>query len=222
MNEIKSFFTSKINGNLSFSKDNHNEVLLNRIKLSKKYKYNNDKLRHMQQIHSSNIQVINHKSDILIKNCDGLITHEKNLALMVLVADCIPILIEDKVKGVISAVHAGRNSTFLNISKLSIQKMIKQFDCKPKDIFVRMGPSIQQCCYEISEELKNIVEKSFGKEFLNGRYLNLQELNKQQCIEVGVENIEISYICTKCSNEEYYSYRAGDKVKRFAGIIINK
>ena len=220
MNEITSFFTSKIDGNLSFFTNNYDEVLSNRLKLAKKYKYNNNHLRYMKQIHSSNIQIVTHNSNLLIKDCDCLITNKKNLALMVLVADCIPILIEDKVKGVIAAVHAGRNPTFLNITKLSIQKMIKEFDCNPKDIFVCMGPAIQQCCYEISEELKNIVKKSFGKEFLHGRYLNLQELNKQQCIQLGVKNIKISNICTKCSNKQYYSYRTNDKIERFAGVIM--
>ena len=220
MNEIMSFFTSKIDGNVSFLKDNYDEILSNRIKLAKKYKYDNNHLRYMKQIHSANIQIVTHKSDLLIKDCDCLITNEKKLALMVVVADCIPILIEDKVKGVIAAVHAGRNPTFLNITQLSIQKMIKEFSCNPQDIFVRMGPSIQQCCYEISEDLKNIVIKSFGQKFLNGRHLNLQELNKQQCIQVDVKNIEISNICTKCSNKQYYSYRLNDKIERFAGVIV--
>ncbi len=71
----------------------------------------------MNQIHKNNIEIINSDSSKLIDNCDALITNEKNIPLLVMVADCIPILLYDKVKGVIAAIHAGRNSTFLNISE---------------------------------------------------------------------------------------------------------
>jgi copper oxidase (laccase) domain-containing protein len=37
--------------------------------------------------------------------------------------------------------------------------------------------------------------------------------------EVGIRHIRISEICTKCSNEPFYSFRKNPKTGRFAGII---
>ena len=52
----------------------------------------------MNQIHSSNIIVVDENSPKLVDNCDSIITRSKNLPLMVMVADCIPILMFDDKK----------------------------------------------------------------------------------------------------------------------------
>ena len=216
------FYTNKDDGNIAFHvNDDKNNVQKNRLLLSKTYNFDISHLRYMNQTHGDNIQVVSQSSKFCLDNCDALITNELNLPLMVMVADCIPILMYDEKKKVIAAIHAGRNSTFLNIAKKTALKMNKLFACNVKDIKVNLGPSIQKCCYEVSKELEDIVIKSFGSEFTNNRYINLQEINKKQLVDIGLkkDNITISSICTKCSNENYFSYRQNNKCGRFAGVI---
>lgn len=223
MPKIIHFFTSTKEGNLAYHVgDDKHSVTKNREALSFKYNFDISTLRYMNQVHGNRVQIVTHDSKNLIDECDGLITNEMDLPLMVMVADCIPILFKDESKGVIAAVHAGRNSTFLNISKITAETMIKEFDCKPSDIKVQLGPSIQKCCYEVSSELANIVKKSFGEGFVNHRLIDLQGINKKQLQSLGITNIEISSICTKCSNQPYYSYRKNNHTGRFAGIIMQK
>lgn len=217
---VKYFFSDKTDGNLAYHVGDIKEnVDKNRQKLALKYDYKNEDLCYMNQIHSANVVVVDENSPKYIDNCDALITKTKNLPLMVMVADCIPILFYDETKGVIAAVHAGRNSTFLEIAKITAQKMIEKFDCKPENINVIMGPSIQKCCYEVSDELLKIVETSFGKEFIEGKNINLQGINKMLLEKLGINKIEINPVCTKCSNEPYFSFRKDNKTGRFAGII---
>ncbi len=130
-----------------------------------------------------------------------------------------PILFFDEKKGVIAAVHAGRNSTFLRIAEITAKKMIENFDCNPSDIKVVMGASIQKCCYEVNDELLKIVKISFGKEFCIGNNIDLQGINKMLLENIGIKDIEISPVCTKCSNKPYYSFRQNPKTGRFAGVI---
>lgn len=52
----------------------------------------------MNQIHSDNIVIVDEKSPKLIDSCDAIITNRKNLPLMVMVADCIPIIVFDEKK----------------------------------------------------------------------------------------------------------------------------
>ncbi|MCT7596561.1 peptidoglycan editing factor PgeF [Aliarcobacter butzleri] len=218
---VKYFFSDKTDGNLAYHVDDIKEnVDKNRQKLALKYDYKNEDLSYMNQIHSANVVVVDENSPKYIDNCDALITKTKNLPLMVMVADCIPILMFDEIKGVIAAIHAGRNSTFLKISEITGKKMIEDFSCKTENIKVIMGPSIQKCCYEVNDELKNIVEKSFGKEFVFGNNIDLQGINKKLLENLGIKNIEISSICTKCSNKPYFSYRKEKNTGRFAGIIM--
>ena len=223
MKKIEYFFTNKNDGNLAYHvNDKKENVDENRRKLARKYSIKLDNLIYMNQVHGNNVEVVNESSPRLIDNCDGLITSSKNLTLMVMVADCIPILMKDEKKGVIAAVHAGRNSTFLKIVQVTVKKMIEEFSCNPFDIEVIMGPSIQKCCYEVNKELKNIVEKNFSEEFINGNNIDLQGINTMLLKELGIRNISISNICTKCSNEPYFSFRKEKSCGRFSGLITIK
>ena len=222
-NRVFYSFTDKNDGNLAFHvEDNEINVIKNRKNLALKLGYNYEDLVYMNQIHSANIIVVDENSPKLVDNCDSIITRSKNLPLMVMVADCIPILMFDDKQGIIAAIHAGRNSTFLEISKKTAEIFIEKFSSNPEDINVVFGASIQKCCYEVSDELSKIVENSFGKEFVENNYIDLQGINKKQLNDLGIKNIEISNICTKCGDKSYFSYRKDKKTGRFAGIIILK
>jgi YfiH family protein len=207
--------------------DNVKDVVENRAIVCHNNELILENLIYMDQTHSNNIQIIKDSSINKIPNCDALITNVKNIPLMVMVADCIPILMYDCVNNVIAVVHAGRESTFKKIAQHTIKKMEKIFNSKTKDILVYLGPSIHSCCYEISRDLADDTSKKFGKHYIfeiEGKvYLDLQTLNFDQLISVGVdeENINISKICT-CCNKDYFSYRRDGVTGRFAGIIVLK
>ncbi len=220
MNQIKYYFSTSEDGNLAYHVNDIKEnVDKNRQNVALKMDYENKDLVYMNQVHGNNVQIVDENSPKLIDDCDGIITKSKNLPLMVMVADCIPILFFDEIQGVIAAVHAGRNSTFLRISQITANKMINELGCNPNNIKVIMGPSIQKCCYEVNEELLQIVKTSFGEEFCKEKNIDLQAINIKLLEELGIRNIRVSQICTKCSNEPFFSYRKNPKTGRFAGII---
>lgn len=174
----------------------------------------------MEQIHSNIVKNISNIHNP--QKCDALITNKKDTPLMVMVADCIPILFYDNINKIIAVAHAGRAGTFENIAGDTIDKMMKDYNSYPNNIEVILGPSIQKCCYEVSQELATITSKNFGDDFVDKRNIDLQGINKKQLLEKGIkeENIDISDICTKCSNQPYFSYRKDSKCGRFAGIIM--
>ena len=220
MNQVKYYFSTTEDGNLSYLVDDLKQnVDKNRQTVANIMEYKNEDLVYMNQVHGNNVQIVDINSPKLIENCDGIITKEKNLPLMVMVADCIPILFFDEIQGVIAAVHAGRNSTFLKIAQITANKMINELGCNANNIKVIFGPSIHSCCYEVSDELLNIVKTSFGEKFCIGKNIDLQGINIMLLEEVGIRHINVSNICTKCSNEPFFSFRKNPKTGRFAGII---
>lgn len=220
MNQIKYYFTTTHDGNLAYHVNDIKEnVDKNREAVALLMEYKNEDLVYMNQIHGNNVQIVDKNSPKLIENCDGLITKEKELPLMVMVADCIPILFFDEIQGVIAAVHAGRNSTFLKIAQITANKMINELGCNANNIKVIMGPSIHTCCYEVSDELVNIVKTLFGEKFCKGNNIDLHGINVKLLEEVGIRHIRISEICTKCSTEPFFSFRKNPQTGRFAGII---
>ncbi len=220
MKKIFYTFTTTADGNLAYHvPDTKENVDKNRKELAKKYNFDLENLIYMNQVHGNNVEIVTKDSPRLIKDCDGIITNEKNLTLMVMVADCIPIIYIDKSKGVIAAVHAGRNSTFQRIAEITVQKMVKEFNCNVNDIEVILGPSIQKCCYEVNSELSNIVKSSFSDEFVDGRLIDLQGINKMLLKSQGISSIRIYNTCTKCSNEPYFSFRKDKNCGRFVGLV---
>ncbi len=222
---------SKFNNNLAYHvNDSSYNVDKNHNKLAKYLQYPINRLVHMNQVHGDQITIINNNHDNKeVPTCDALITQEKELPLMVMVADCNPILIYDPIREVIAAIHAGRAGIFSNIISKTIKKMQKLYECEPKDILVSIGPSIHQCCYEVGNEIKEETNR-LGYDYAimtdeNKYFLDLISIAKRQLKETGVtiKNIEISKYCTACNTDIFFSYRAeNNSCGRFAGVIMLK
>lgn len=161
---------------------------------------------------------------------DGLITDKSGVALVTQYADCTPLLFCDPVKKVIATSHSGWRGTVKQIGKVTVEKMCKQFGCRPEDIVVGIGPCIGDCCYEVDDPVYNEfikipflkIDKIFTPKD-NGKYmLDLVEANRQILLNSGIkpENIDLSDICTCCNADEMHSHRAtGGKRGNLAAII---
>jgi len=226
--ELTQGFTTKKNGNLAFHVgDDKESVIQNHIKLAKDMNYKINSLVHMKQIHSNLVKVVDENDNF--KNpptCDALITDKKNTPLMVMVADCSPILFYDSKRQVIAVAHAGRAGAFNNIIKQTVLKMQQKFNTQSRDIFVSVGASIGSCCYEVGEEIY-AQAKELSLEFTisksqNSYYLDISKILKMQLLHCGLkeEHIEFSKECTSCCNAKYFSYRFQKITGRFAGIIM--
>jgi YfiH family protein len=183
------------------------------------------------QEHTDNICTVNHaniNSDF--PDCDALITNEKNIPIAVRTADCVPVLLEDSKVGVVAAVHAGWRGTVQNIVGKTIEKMIKDFDCNPKDIFVGIGPSISPSVYEVGEEVyQSFYESNYPNDLFfkqknqKGKYLlDLWAANMWQIEQNDIpkSNVEISKMCTFTQNKRFYSARRDTiNTGRMAAII---
>ncbi len=154
------------------------------------------------------------ESDLEPKIADALITKRKGIFIGIQVADCVPILLLDKKKSTIGAVHAGWRGTAAQIVRKTIESMIKYFSSSPEDIIVAFGPSIRWSCYQVGYEVKNAIYNATGDGVYymqkDGKYcVDLSSANMYQTVSMGVpkKNIWISHECTYCNPKEYYSYR---------------
>ena len=217
--------------------DNEENVLKNRKHLADTLGIPLNHFIFADQVHGDNITIIteNEKGmgtsnlDTAIPETDGMITNVHGICLMVLVADCVPLLFYDPVKKVVGASHAGWKGTIKLIGKKTVEAMVDNYGCDPKDIIVGIGPSIGPCCYEVSQDVIGEVKKVFGDKHIkpldNGKgCFDLWSANKQPLIEAGVneKNIEISDMCTICNNDVFFSnrYYKGRTGRFGAGIML--
>lgn len=161
------------------------------------------------------------------EKADAILTNTPGLTLFMRFADCVPILLCDPARKVIGVVHAGWMGTIKQVVVSAVEKMISEYNSSPSDIIAAIGPSICQQHYEVGKEVVNEVHKSFHSDahrFIrnyNGHYLfNLWEANKYLLEKIGVEQIEVSGICTACHLEDWFSHRGeAGKTGRF-GVMI--
>ena len=225
--ELTHTFTTKREGNVAFHvNDTLSLVLKNHENLANRLHYDKRTLVHMKQIHSSSVHKVNENDSFETPvTCDALITDKPNTPLMVMVADCSPILFYDSNKKVIAVAHAGRAGAFTNIVQNVIESFTKEFHSKVEDIVVSIGASIKVCCYEVGSEIYDEA-KMLHLEYAiikneNSYKLDISAILHTQLLDAGIvgENIEISPLCTCCNNDTLFSYRANAKDGRFCGII---
>src|SRR5262249_17844369 len=87
---------------------------------------------------------------------DALITRKRGVALTMSTADCVPRLFSDRVPGALGAAHGGGRGPARGIAAATVTAMGEQFGSRPADIRVGVGPSIGPCCYEVSEEVRQL------------------------------------------------------------------
>jgi YfiH family protein len=115
----------------------------------------------VRQIHSDVIHVV-HSGDSGPFTGDGLITNVPGIALAVMTADCFPILLADKKNKVVGTFHAGWRGTVQRITEKGLGIMRREFGTQPEDVSAAIGPGIQQCCYEVGDDLKDQFESQFA------------------------------------------------------------
>lgn len=187
-----------------------------------------------QQTHSAKSCVVgvedcgrgayDHKSTI--PNVDALITRDMGITLMVLVADCSPILIYDPVRRAIAAIHAGRKGTTNGIVSHVINRMISDLGCAAQNILVAIGPSISGERYLITEaaasEASETAKKAVWRDGNGSPHFDLAAAHHESLQRLGVPsaNISVSNQCTFSCDDLFFSERRdGPPTGRFGAFI---
>ena len=177
----------------------------------------------MQQTHGNNVVVVS-KKDIgnKIPNCDGLITNDSNITLVVKTADCLPISIIDHNNNVISLVHAGWRGLENKIVISAINILLDKFKSDPTTLKVLVGPHICQKHYEVQKDVYSVFE-SIPNAIKNDNgkfYLSLFNVLKEELLSLGIlsKNITVDLRCT-FENKLLPSYRRGDRNKRIVTTL---
>jgi len=159
--------------------------------------------------------------------CDGLITDEPGVGLVVFTADCTPILLHDPVTGAVGAVHAGWRGTAAAIGAKAVEAMVREFGCRAENIRAAIGPNIGQCCFETDADVPNAMVARYGSDAMpfirpvgEKYYVNLKEINALSLKQAGVRSVEISGLCTACEPDRFWSHRKVGGARGSQGAII--
>lgn len=150
---------------------------------------------------------------------DFLITNQVAIGLVVLTADCLPIVLYDSVKRIVGIVHAGWKGSCTGVVRNAVLAMQQQFACVGSSIKVYFGAHARECCYEVQQDFLQHIELAEKSPFIitkkNRFYFNNAAYVTNQLEECGiaVSQIDNTAACTIC-DVSYYSWRR-DKAAGF-------
>ena len=182
-----------------------------------------------EQLHGDNIIVLDSSAEIPRNSPpqgDCLLSNRDDVALLVMVADCNPILLYDPVRDVFGVVHAGRKGVELGILPAALQKMHTYFGCSMRDIIGFVGASIRSCCYEVGVDVGKKFAQQTTQQSLVWRgervFVDMLAALQMQWQNSGclAQNLAIDEHCSACC-EDYFSYRRQGICGRF-GIVVAK
>ena len=177
-----------------------------------------DRLIVVRQVHGIEVAVANAVTPET--EADILLTYGDDLALIILVADCVPILLVDEISPRICVVHAG----WKGLQRGVLATAISHFE-QPNAVHAFIGPCISAEAYQVGPEVATLFRDVAGavvpdtgdRSRLDLSAITLAQLNR---LGVGDERITIAQQSTD-GGEVFFSDRAQRPCGRF-GLVAKR
>ncbi len=211
--------------------DEPEKVRENRRILARQMDFQLEHLVAAQQVHGDAIHIISARDagrgaldfESAIPNTDAIITAEKNLPLLILVADCAPILLVDPKNQVLAVVHAGWRGALAGIAGKTVRKMQSEFGSAPEDVLVGIGPCLGVENLEIGAEVAAQIREVDDRAIVTGfqkPHLDLRGLIERDLLGAGVipQKMETMPFCSR-DDARFFSHRGQNGVAGRFGIV---
>lgn len=191
----------------------------------------------LSQVHGSRLLMLDdYSADEQV--ADAAMTRQRGLACTVMVADCLPLLMTDRLGSRVAAVHAGwrglAGDQGLGVLEASCQAFLSEGlgtgPTKAADLLVWMGPCIGPLAFEVGEEVRQIfVAQDSASATLfapkaPGKWLaDLPGLARQRLSALGVGRVYGNdgspAWCTVSQSSRFFSHRRDRVSGRMAACI---
>ncbi|QNN53086.1 peptidoglycan editing factor PgeF [Nocardioides mesophilus] len=178
----------------------------------------------MRQVHGAEVAVVDAGSAVAsgpaAPQADALVTGEPGVALMVRVADCVPVLLADTERGLVAAVHSGRPGLVAGVVPAAVAALR---ELGAGQVVAWVGPHVCGSCYEVPEDMRahvaGLVPETFARTSWGTPSLDLGAGVVAQLRDAGVSDLTRTGRCTR-EDEDLFSYRRqGPASGRLAGFV---
>ena len=150
-------------------------------------------------------------------SCDALWSDQKQTALGIKVADCLPVTLIDAQAGVIANVHSGWRGAVQ-------QNTAKTLDALPPRCYERtaayLGPTIRVCCFEVGEEVASQFDARFVDRSRGPKpHVDIAAFTADVLRSRGIRKIVDTELCTRCDGSIFHSYRRDKQGGRNLAIV---
>jgi YfiH family protein len=176
----------------------------------------------MDQVHGDSVAVVDGTGPARspIRSTDGLVTATPGVGLVVMVADCVPVLMADAEAGVVAAAHAGRPGVRSQVVLRALEAMARLGASRSRTV-AWLGPSVCPACYEVPADMRadvaSVVPASWSTSRSGTPALDLRAGLTADLAGAGVTVTSVGP-CT-AESADHFSYRRDGQTGRFAGVV---
>jgi polyphenol oxidase len=196
-------------------------VAANRARLARELGVPEDRLVWMSQVHGSGVAVVDGPQAGPLPDTDAVVTATPGLVLGVLAADCVPVLLADHVRGVVAAVHAGREGVRRGVLPAALSAMAS-LGARARHVSALLGPAVCGSCYEVPEDMQADVARVAPAAAVRTRGgtpgLDLRAGLEEMLRRAGVTEVVHDPRCT-VEDRTLFSHRRDGVTGRQAGIV---
>lgn len=161
---------------------------------------------------------------------DAAVTNIPDEVLVIMTADCLPVLFTNNSANVVGAAHAGWRGLCAGVLENTIAELLRHSDDKnPANFMAWLGPAIGPESFEVGQDVLSAfidsgspVPKGAFKAIPSrpGKYLaNIYQLARGRLEACGIHSISGGEYCTARNSEQFFSYRRDGQTGRFASAI---
>jgi YfiH family protein len=224
---VRKVVTDRSAGNLAdHVGDDDAVVAANRARLAELIGLPEQDVVYMEQIHSPNVtevttELLDELEGTPVEVTDALVTTVPGVALVVLTADCVPVLLSDEDAGVVAAVHAGRIGARNGIIARTVERM-EELGATPSAVHALLGAAAAGEDYEVPESMAEDVEErlpgSRTTTTAGTPGLDIRAGITRQLLGLGVRAIDADPRST-ITAENFFSYRREGATGRQAAVV---
>jgi YfiH family protein len=182
------------------------------------------------QVHGSAVRVVRGTEEparVRAEEADVLATAEPGVAIGVRVADCVALLIADRARGVVGAVHAGWRGVVARAPEIGVRQVLA-LGGAAHELVVAIFPHIRACCFEVGEDVASELQSAAPGMTVVQRprerpHIDLASIVRAQLVDAGVLESRVDDIpgCTRCEPERFFSFRReGQRSGRHIAAIV--
>lgn len=112
---------------------------------------------YVNQVHGAEVAIVDgapvHRDSGHAPTADVLATIQPGIALMIRVADCVPILLACERPRAIAAIHAGWRGIVAGVIPAAMQRIVAEFGVDRANCVAAIGPCIGVDAFEVGEEV---------------------------------------------------------------------
>jgi YfiH family protein len=198
--------------------DSHAAVTENRKRLRQTLELPAEPLW-LEQVHGTRILAVDQDE---LRPADGAVTASVGTVLVVMTADCLPVLLAAEDGSEVGVAHAG----WRGLADGVVERAVARFSAAPSSLMAWLGPAIGPGAFEVGPEVRQRFiatdaecEAAFTPNRRGRWQADLRWLAAQRLSRAGVAGIFGAPDCTFSDTERFFSHRRQAPCGRMATLI---